>query len=407
MTSGSPPQPTPGLDELRAAIENVDRRLLDCIVERKRLSELVAGAKIQTATPFRDRLREDEVLRRIRTTAAELDLDPHPVEHLFRLVIEMSITQQLAHLRDLATTPLRVAYQGVEGSFSHLTAQRRYAGRSGGVLLTGYETFRQAAGSVREGVNDVALLPIENSTAGSINETYDLLAEEGLAINAEVISEISHCLLGVPGATMEGLRMVLSHPQALAQCEKFLCELEGVRTQTEFDTAGAARKVRQLGDPGIAAIASERAATVFGLEILVSGIQTQMSNYTRFVEIATEAAACPPDQPCKTSLMLAIGHHPGDLGEVLRQFSSRRINLTKLESRPVPEQPFRYRFYLDVEGHASSEALREALVEIEPLARGVRILGTYPQAAPAGAESTGDSHSGEDPQQPPEVPGSC
>jgi len=387
MTGPSPQ--TPGLDELRAAIEEVDRRLLDCILERKRLSELVASAKIQTATPFRDRLREDEVLRRIRAMAAEVGLDPHPVEHLFRLVIEMSITQQLAHLRDLATTPLRVAYQGVEGSFSHLTAQKRYAGRSGGVLLTGYETFRQAATSVREGVNDVALLPIENSTAGSINETYDLLAEDGLAINAEVISEISHCLLGLPGASLDGVRLVISHPQALAQCERFLTGLEGVRTQTEFDTAGAARRVRELGDPSVAAIASERAATVFGLEILVSSIQTQMSNYTRFVEIATEAAACPPDQPCKTSLVLATGHHPGDLGEVLRQFSSRRVNLTKLESRPVPEAPFRYRFYLDVEGHASSETVREALFAIEPLTRELRILGTYPQATPAASSADG------------------
>jgi chorismate mutase / prephenate dehydratase len=386
MTAGSPPL---DLDELRLAIEEIDRRLLDCIVERKRLSEQVATAKIRTATPFRDRLREDQVLQRIRTTAAELGLDPHPVEHLFRLIIEMSITHQLAHLRDLAVTPLRVAYQGVEGSFSHLTAQRRYAGRTGGVLLTGFETFRQAADSVRLGVNDVALLPIENSTAGSINETYDLLAEGGLSINAEVISEISHCLLGLPGATLEGLRLVISHPQALAQCEKFLASLEGVKTQTEFDTAGAARKVRELGDPGVAAIASERAATVFGLAILVSGIQTQMSNYTRFVEMATEAAACPPDQPCKTSLMLATGHHPGDLGEVLRHFSSRRVNLTKLESRPVPEQPFRYRFYLDVEGHAASETVREALQAIEPLTRELRILGTYPQAAPAGSTAPG------------------
>ncbi|HVS16365.1 MAG TPA: prephenate dehydratase [Thermoanaerobaculia bacterium] len=382
MTAGPKPDPPPDLDRLRQAIEEIDRRLLDCIVERKRLSEQVATAKIQTATPFRDRLREDQVLQRIRTAAAELGLDPHPVEHLFRLMIEMSIHQQLAHLRDLAVTPLRVAYQGVEGSFSHLTAQRRYAGRTGGVLLTGFETFRQAADSVRHGTDDVALLPIENSTAGSINETYDLLAEGGLTINAEVISEISHCLLGLPGATVEGLRLVISHPQALAQCERFLADLEGVRTQTEFDTAGAARKVRELGDPSVAAIASERAATVFGLAILVAGIQTQMSNYTRFVEVATEAAACPPDQACKTSLMLATGHHPGDLGEVLRQFSNRRVNLTKLESRPVPEAPFRYRFYLDVEGHASSEPLREALEAIEPLTRGLRILGTYPQATP-------------------------
>ncbi len=371
---------SPDLGELRDAIEDVDRRLLECFRERMRLSEQIAAVKIQQAVPFRDQLREEQVLTRVRQTAAELQLDPHQMEHLYRLIMEMSITHQQTHIAELSETPLRLSYQGVEGSFSHLTAQRRYAGRPGGVILRGFETFRRAAETVLDGSADAALLPIENSTAGSINETYDLLAEGGLVINAEEITAIRHCLLGLPGAEIGRLQLVISHPQALMQCEAFLHRLPGVRSQPEFDTAGAAHRVKQGNDPTVAAIASETAATVFGLEILQRDIQNQSANFTRFVEVAREAATCPPDRPCKTSLLLATGHRPGDLGEVLLHFANRSVNIAKLESRPMPGQAWQYRFYLDVEGHAQSQPIRDALSAIEPLTRELRILGTYPQA---------------------------
>jgi chorismate mutase/prephenate dehydratase len=344
------------------------------------LSEQVAGAKVRSAVPIRDRPREEQVLQRARQMATELHLDPHQMERLFRLIVEMSVSHQQAHITNLAEVPLRVAYQGVEGSFSHLTCQRRYAKRPSGVVLTGFETFRDAAVAVRRGIHDVALLPIENSTAGSINETYDQLAEGGLHITAEEISEISHCLLVLPGARLEELRIIRSHPQALAQCELYLQSLPGVRVETDFDTAGAARKVREGNDRSIGAIAGESAARVFGLEVLARDIQNQLGNYTRFVEVAIEAATCPDVVPCKTSLLLATGHTPGDLGEVLRHFSSRNINLTKLESRPIPGTPWSYRFYLDVEGHAASEPLSGALAAIAPFTRDLRVLGTYPRA---------------------------
>ena len=373
---------SPRLDlaRLREQIENIDRELLENFKERMQLSEDIAAAKIQAAAPFRDKLREGAVLKRVRQMAVELKLDAHQVEHLFRLIIEMSITHQQAHLQALGDTPLRVAYQGVEGSFSHLTAQRRYAGRDGGVVLTGYETFREAAESVKRGTNDLALLPIENSTAGSINETYDLLTEGGLKINAEAISQIHHCLLALPGTRKEDLRVILSHPQALMQCERFLRSLPEARGRTEFDTAGAARKVREANDPTLGAIASESAAVVFGLDILEREIQNQADNYTRFVEVAIEADTCPSDVPCKTSLMLVTGHRPGDLADVLTHFSSRNINLNKLESRPYPGRPWQYRFYLDLEGHARSEPLTDALVAIAEHTQELAILGTYPSA---------------------------
>jgi chorismate mutase/prephenate dehydratase len=370
----------PDLQSLRERIEALDRRLLELLRQRMALAEGVAGAKLASASPFRDPPREEEVLRRVRHMAAEIGLDAHQIERLYRLVMEMSIARQQAYVHALDSVPLRVAYQGVEGSFSHLAAQRRYAGRPGGALLTGYEAFWQAVAAVRDGEADLALLPIENSTAGSINETYDLLAEGGIAINAEVVSSIEHCLLGLPGSRVADLRAVLSHPQGLRQCEAFLHAHPWIRPQTEFDTAGAAEKVKLGNDPTIGAIAGESAAARYGLEVLERGIQTQKDNFTRFVEVALEAAPCPPDAACKTSLLLALPHRPGALGEALAELGRRGVNLCKLESRPFPGKPWQYRFYLDLEGHAASARVAAALQALAELATGLRVLGTYPRA---------------------------
>jgi chorismate mutase / prephenate dehydratase len=372
------------LQALREAIEEVDHEILAKLRRRMELVEEVAGAKLEGAVPFRDALREEHVLQRIRHLAVELGLDAHEVERLYRQIMAMSVARQQAHVRALPTAPLRVAYQGVEGSYSHLAAQQHYAGRPGGVLLTGFQSFRAAAEAVKEGAVDLALLPIENTTAGSIDETYDLLAEGGLTVTGEVVRQIEHCLLALPGARMEDLRKVLSHPQALLQCQRFLGGVPWIEAGAEFDTAGAARKVRELGDRTLAAIASESAARAFGLEVLARGIQTQQGNFTRFVEIALEAAPCPPDAPCKTSLLLALEHRPGALGEVLTVLSRRGVNLTKIESRPVPGAPWQYRFHVDLEGHAASAAVCAALEEMRPLTTELRLLGTYPRAQTAG-----------------------
>jgi chorismate mutase / prephenate dehydratase len=370
----------PDLQSIREAIERVDREILAALKRRMDLVEEVARAKLESASPFRDRQREEQVIGRIRHAAAELGLDAHEIERLYRDIMEMSVGHQQALVRSLEDVPLRIVYQGVEGSFSHLTAQRHYAGLKSGVLLTGHDTFRGAVAAVRDGTADFALLPIENTTAGSVHETYDLLAEGGVTITHEVVSQVEHCLLALPGATLERLRAVISHPQALAQCEAFLRTIPWASPRTEFDTAGSARKVREGNDATVAAIASESAAKLYGLEVLKKGIQTQEGNYTRFVEIAREAVACPPGAACKTSLMMSLAHKPGALGEVLARFGGRGVNLTRLESRPVLGAPWQYRFYLDLEGHAASEPVRAALEEIRPLTTDVRVLGTYPRA---------------------------
>jgi len=371
----------PDLPGLRDRITALDRRLLGLLAERMRLSDDVASAKLGAASPFRDPAREDQVLQRVRNIAAELGLDPHECERLYRVIMEMSVARQQEFVHALADAPLRVAYQGVEGAYSHLAAQRRYAGRGGGALLTGYETFRGAAEAVHDGTVDVALLPVENTTAGSVPETYDLVAELGLKLNAEVVSRVEHCLLVLPGTHLEQVRTVLSHPQALAQCDTFLRALPHVQLRAEFDTAGSARRVRDGGDRSVAAIASETAARVYGLEVLERGIQTQAGNFTRFVEVAREARPCPPGVPCRTTLMLTLAHQPGALGQVLVRFGERGVNLSRIESRPLPGSAFRYRFYLDLDAHAASAPVAAALADIAPFVSDQQLLGTYPAAA--------------------------
>jgi len=370
------------LQSVRESIEEVDRQILACLKRRMALVEAIAQTKIDAAAPFRDRAREEQVLQRVRHHAVQLGLDAHEIERLYRSIMEMSIARQQAWLEGLETTPLRIAYQGVEGSNSHLAAQRRYAGRPGGALLSGHETFREAAVAVIDGTADRALLPIENTTAGSINETYDLLAEGGLTITAEVVSHVEHCLLVLPGVALEELRMVISHPQALAQCDVFLRGLPSIQTRAEFDTAGAARIVRERNDRTLGAIASETAARLHGLDVLARGIQSSHGNFTRFVEVARDAAPCPPRAACKTSLLLALAHRPGALGTVLTHFGARGVNLTKIESRPVPGSPWQYRFHLDLDGHAASEPVALALEDIRPFTTEMRVLGTYPRAEP-------------------------
>lgn len=370
----------PDLSSLRDRIESVDRQIIALLAERLKIVEEVAAAKLASAAPFRDKEREELLLQRLRGQATAAGLDAHQVERMYRVVMDMSVAHQEATVRSREDAPLRITYQGVEGSYSHLAAQRRYAGRPGGALLAGHDTFRGAAQAVLEGAADLALLPIENTTAGSINETYDLLAAGHLHITGEVVSAIEHCLLAMPGVTIDELRTVMSHPQALAQCAGFFQQHPHLRPRTEVDTAGSARKVIEGNDRTVAAIASAAAAKRYGLAVLATGIQTTTGNATRFVEIALRQAPLPEGAAAKTSLLLSLADRPGALGDVLVRLAGRGLSLTKLESRPIPDAPFTYRFYMDVLGHAASEPFHAALDDIRPLTTELRILGTYPAA---------------------------
>ena len=326
---------TPDLQALREEIESLDREILRKLKSRMELVERVAQVKLVAAIPFRDRLREEQVLGRVRQIATELGLDPYETERLFRIVMEMSISRQQSHLHSMENLPLRVAYQGVEGSPSHLDAQRRFRGRAGGALLTEHQGFREVADAVRTGRADIGILPIENSTAGSINEIYDLLLDGGLTITAELFGSVRR-LLVLPGVDWRRLRRIFSHPQVLKQWEPVLRSLSQIQLEATYDTAGAARKVKEGNDRTLGAIATEYEGSTFGLEVAPAQIPDSVSDYTRYVEISREALPCPPGVPYKTSLVLVVNDRPGALREVLASLANRHLNLSKLESRPIP-----------------------------------------------------------------------
>jgi chorismate mutase/prephenate dehydratase len=372
--------PAPDLSALRDRIDVVDRQIIALLAERLKIVEEVAMAKLDAASPFRDREREERLLLRLREHATDAGIDPHQIERLYRVVMDMSVAHQEAAVRNRPDAPLRVAYQGVEGAYSHLAAQRRYGATPGGALLTGFDSFREAADAVVHGASDLALLPIENTTAGSINEVYDLLADGKLHITGEVVSAIEHCLLALPGVKLDELRVVISHPQALAQCHAFFAQHAHLVARPELDTAGAARRVAQSGDRTLAAIASSAAAKTYGLAIVAQGIQSAAGNATRFVEIALRPAPLGDGAQPKTSLMLSLADRPGALGEILMRFAVHGLSLTKIESRPIPNAPFTYRFYVDVMGHAATEPFQAALDEVRPLTTELHVLGTYAAA---------------------------
>jgi prephenate dehydratase len=263
-----------------------------------------------------------------------------------------------------------VGYQGERGAFSEDAARLLFPNAS----LEPRRTLRAVFADVAKGTLRYGLVPIENSLAGSINEAYDLLAAGDVYIVGEVVLRVGHALLALPGTRMEDVRRVASHPQGLAQCQEFLSGLDAEQVPV-YDTAGAARSIAEEQRRGEAAVASERAAHVYGLEVLASEIQDSESNFTRFVAVAGEPRPLGP--PDKTSLVLTTAHRPGALYRALRPFAERGVNLSKLESRPLGGAPWNYRFYLDVEAGSDDDRLVAALNDLRGETATVQVLGTY------------------------------
>jgi prephenate dehydratase len=276
-------------------------------------------------------------------------------------------------MTDHDTSPhRRIAYQGEPGAYGE-DAVLSYFGPD--TLPVPKASFRDVFAAVASAETDGGLTPIENSQAGSINEIYDLLRDFGLFLTGEFCLPVNHCLLCLPGQQLSDIRRVLSHPQALAQCDAYLRGL-GVEIVAAYDTAGSAKLIREQRLPGVAAVASMRAAEVYGLTILARDIQTVPGNYTRFVELAREPRA-PTARPSKTVLLLVTAHVPGALYAALGAFALRGINLLKLESRPSREKPWEYVFYLDIEGAPGEAPVDEALAALARHARTVQVFGSF------------------------------
>lgn len=275
---------------------------------------------------------------------------------------------------------LCAAFQGEPGAYSEMAAIALLGPE---VDLRPCETFDEVFAAVEDGRVDRGIIPVENSLAGSIHRNYDLLLQHNLFIIAEHNLRVAHCLIAQPGVTLEQVKRVYSHPQALAQCEHSLRSLGDIQIIATADTAGSVHLLSDQGWRDAAAIASERAAQLYGMAILKRGLEDEPTNYTRFLAISREPAAEPTGASAgayKTSLAFAGRNEPGLLFRCLSAFALRDLDLAKIESRPIRGVPWQYVFYLDFMGHVSDERCRRALDHLREMTTFVRVFGSYLRA---------------------------
>ena len=368
------------LAALRKSLDDIDAVLVSALGERARLARQIAAVKAEGDGPLRDTDRETALLQHRSALGERLGLDAAFVRRIFREILDDSVRRQqdtLQHTEAEAAQEIIVAFQGTEGSYGHQAAQQHFAVARRPVAFKAYPTFKEMLEAVIEGRADRAVLPIENTTAGSVYESCDLLLRFNLALVGEEIVDVQHCLLGVAAVPLESLRRIHSHPQALSQCSEFLSELTHVEGVSAANTALAAKHVKELNDPREAAIASQEAGAHFGLHVLKRDIANQAVNYTRFVVVAAAPIECDPRIAAKVSMVLSTRHEHGALVRCLNVIAAEGLNVTKLESRPRPGTPWEYVFYVDVEGHIASPRMQAALAGLAERTVFVKVLGCY------------------------------
>jgi chorismate mutase/prephenate dehydratase len=352
------------LDNLRKKIDEIDARIVELIAERQNISKEIGKGKNKTSKLIEDRERELKVLRNVRGLARDNKISPSDIESIYRQIIDASKKIQ----------GVAVAFQGEPGAYTEEAAIRFFGKSTRGVP---YETLDEVFESVEVGEVPFALVPVENSLEGSITRAYDLLLDSSLMVCGETELRISHCLIAVEGASLETIKYVYSHPQALGQSRNFLNHLNAELIPAS-DTAGSVRMIKEQGRLDYAAVASAKAAEIYGMKIIAREIEDNPHNFTRFFVLSREDS--PPAGNDKTSIVFSLKHKPGALYDCLREFATRKINLTKLESRPTRHQPWEYNFYMDFSGHREEKAVGEALKALEEHAVFVKILGSYPKA---------------------------
>jgi len=372
------------LAELRAQLDEVDGQIVDLFEKRMDICKEVALYKIETGKKVFDRQREQEKLAKVKSLTDD-DFNKKGVEELFEQIMSMSRKLQYRLLAQngaqgrlpfigvdvLDTEKARVVFQGAEGAYSQ-AAMKKYFGND--VHSFHVDTFREAMESIAEGIADFAVLPIENSTAGIVSEIYDLLVEFENYIVGEQIIRIEHCLMGVPGADIADIRSVYSHPQSLMQSARFLADHDWQLISMQ-NNAFAAKKVAQEKNPTQAAIASEYAAEIYGLEILKKGVNQSDSNSTRFI-VVTNQRIFKKDAK-KISICFEVPHESGSLYHMLSHFIYNDLNMTRIESRPIPERSWEYRFFVDFEGNLADGGVMNALRGLREEGINLRILGNY------------------------------
>ena len=376
------------LQSLRRQIDEIDRQLVELFRQRMDVTRRVGLYKQAHHLPVLDQERERQVLRNKGELAGE-ELRP-AVTTLFQTIMALSRRQQRDMLGERADNPglrrylaaragvrppverPRVVYQGVPGAYSEQACLNFFGPQ---VETEGLEQFEDAFLALKEGRADYAVLPIENSSTGAIRQIYDLLSQYEYFIVGETTVRVEHCLMALPGATLDTITHVYSHEQGLFQCEQYLAGHPGWHTVPQADTAGSARMVAASGDPTKAAICSARAAQLYGLNILARGINHNSHNTTRFVVVSPRLEL--REGADKISTLFMLPHESGTLHEILTIFAIRGLNLVKLESRPVPEHSWEYLFFLEFNGHLDQQVTADVLHELAQTTGDFRVLGNF------------------------------
>lgn len=374
------PQP---LNHTREQITNLDNELLGLLAERRRLSLEVARSKEVDVRPIRDTQREKELLARLVQQGREKGLDAHYVISLYQGIIEDSVLNQQAYLHGRANPETQkqqycIAYLGARGSYSYLAATRYCLRRQVEMFDLGCQSFDEIVQAVESGHADYGFLPIENTSSGSINEVYDVLQHTSLSIVGETTIEVGHCLLAKTDSKLSEITTVYAHPQPISQCSRYLSQHKHLRLEYCSSSAEAMEKVSQCKDNSAAAIGSVEGGALYQLESIEAGLANQKINQSRFIVVARKAVAVPEQLPAKTTLIMATGQKAGALVEALLVLKAHQLNMSKLESRPIPGTPWEEMFYLDIDANISSEAMQAGLKQLEQITRFIKVLGCYP-----------------------------
>ncbi|EMH4165315.1 bifunctional chorismate mutase/prephenate dehydratase [Pluralibacter gergoviae] len=367
---------------LRDKISALDEQLLTLLAERRALAVEVGKAKLLSHRPVRDIDRERDLLDRLRNIGKTHQLDAHYITRLFQLIIEDSVLTQQAllqqHLNKTNPHSARIAFLGPKGSYSHLAA-RQYAARHFEQFIeSGCAKFADIFEQVETGQADYAVVPIENTSSGAINDVYDLLQHTTLSIVGEMTVPIDHCILVSGSTDLETIETVYSHPQPFQQCTQFLSRYPHWKIEYTESTSAAMEKVAQSMSPKAAALGSEAGGALYGLQVLEHARANQAQNITRFIVLARKAVNVSDQVPAKTTLLMATGQQAGALVEALLVLRNHNLIMTRLESRPIHGNPWEEMFYLDIQANLESGAMRAALKELGEITRSMKVLGCYP-----------------------------
>ncbi|MXP66709.1 bifunctional chorismate mutase/prephenate dehydratase [Pantoea sp. Nvir] len=367
---------------LRDKISSVDEKILMLLAERRTIAVKIAQIKLVTHQPIRNIERERKLLANLVLLGKKHQLDEHYITRLFQQIIEDSVLTQQAlvqkNVNHTNTLAARIAFLGPKGSYSHISARQYAARHFKNIVEISCLKFQDVIHQVENSQADYAVLPIENTSSGSINDVYDLLQQTSLSIIGELTQSIDHCILVVGNTDLQQIEIVYSHPQPFQQCSQFINRFPHWEIRYTESTAAAMEKVATLHLPKAAALGSEAGGELYDLRVLKRHLANKKQNHTRFIILARKSITVSNQIPAKTTLLMVTGQQAGALVEALLVLRKHKLIMSKLESRPINDNPWEEMFYIDIQGNVESESLQLALQELKCLTRTLKVLGCYP-----------------------------